>query len=54
MHRSSTLYDSPTLQILVRGTIDPRVGYEKALQIYDALHGLAVIDLLQEALGGKM
>jgi len=32
-------YDSPTLQILVRGTIDPRVGYEKALQIYDALHG---------------
>jgi len=32
-------YDSPTLQILVRGTVDPRVGYEKALQIYDALHG---------------
>ena len=32
-------YDSPTLQILVRGTIDPRVGYEKALEIYDALHG---------------
>ena len=32
-------YDSPTLQILVRGTVDPRVGYNKALQIYDALHG---------------
>ena len=32
-------YDSPTLQILVRGTVDPRTGYEKALQIYDALHG---------------
>lgn len=32
-------YDLPTLQILVRGTVDPRVGYEKALQIYDALHG---------------
>ena len=32
-------YDSPTLQILVRGTLDPRVGYEKALEIYDALHG---------------
>jgi len=32
-------YDSPTIQILIRGTIDPRVGYEKALQIYDALHG---------------
>jgi len=32
-------YDSPTIQILIRGTIDPRVGYEKALEIYDALHG---------------
>ena len=32
-------YDLPTLQILIRGTQDPRVGYEKALQIYDALHG---------------
>ncbi|MFA7019607.1 MAG: minor capsid protein [Sphaerochaetaceae bacterium] len=32
-------YDSPTIQILVRGTGDPRVGYDKALQIYDALHG---------------
>lgn len=32
-------YDSPTLQILVRGTVDPRTGYEKALEIYDALHG---------------
>ena len=23
----------------VRETVDPRTGYEKALQIYDALHG---------------
>ena len=32
-------YDSPTIQILVRGDLDPRTGYEKAMQIYDALHG---------------
>jgi len=32
-------YDTPTLQILVRGTVDPRTGYEKALEIYDVLHG---------------
>jgi len=32
-------YDLPTIQILVRGTVDPRTGYEKALAIYDALHG---------------
>ena len=32
-------YDLPMIQILVRGTVDPRTGYEKALAIYDALHG---------------
>lgn len=32
-------YDSPTIQILVRGTFDPRVGYDKTMEIYDALHG---------------
>ena len=32
-------YDLPTIQILVRGTVDPRTGYEKAMAIYDALHG---------------
>lgn len=42
--RSSSIkhsYDNPTFQVLVRGTRDPRTGYEKALEVYDALHGFS-------------
>jgi hypothetical protein len=33
-------YDRPRIQIIVRGTKDPRVGYELANKIYDKLHGM--------------
>lgn len=33
-------YDDPTVQILVRGTQDPRTGGERAQAIYGALQGL--------------
>jgi len=32
-------YDSPRLQVRVRGTEDPRVGFQLAQSIYEALHG---------------
>lgn len=38
-------YDSPGLQVRVRGTRDPRTGREKISAIYDALHGLSGVTL---------
>lgn len=38
-------YDSPTVQILVRGTQDPRTGADRAQAIYDALHGRRFVTL---------
>jgi hypothetical protein len=38
-------YDGPTVQILVRGGPDPRVSHARAQELYDALHGLAYVDL---------
>lgn len=32
-------YDTPRVQVRVRGTLDPRVGLQKAQQIYERLHG---------------
>jgi hypothetical protein len=38
---SGTLpYDTPSFQVRVRGTQDVRTAYNKALQVYGALHGL--------------
>lgn len=34
-------YQRPTLQIIVRGTIDPRTGIDMWQAIYDELHGLS-------------
>lgn len=34
-------YDTPRLQVRVRGTADPRVSRARAWAIYSALHGLA-------------
>lgn len=33
-------YDAPTVQIMVRGGADPRVSHSRAVEIYEALHGL--------------
>lgn len=38
-------YDTPGVQVMVRGTQDPRVSWQRARGIYDALHGLGPIDL---------
>ena len=38
-------YDSPTIQIRVRGTQDPRPAYQRAEAIYGALHGLHDVTL---------
>lgn len=38
-------YDEPTLQLLVRGTKDPRTGAALAQSLYDALHGLYGVTL---------
>lgn len=38
-------YDSPGLQVRVRGTSDPRTGRAKINAIYGALHGLSGITL---------
>lgn len=32
-------YDSPSVQVVVRGTADPRTGYSKALDVYGVMHG---------------
>ncbi|GGM76902.1 hypothetical protein GCM10012275_54490 [Longimycelium tulufanense] len=34
-------YDEPRVQVRVRGTTDPRIGEQRAQDVYDALHGLA-------------
>lgn len=39
-------YDSPTLQLVVRGTKDPQAGFERAVALYDALHGLHAVELV--------
>ena len=41
-------YDSPTLQLLVRGTEDPQAGFERAVALYDALHGLHAVELIED------
>lgn len=33
-------YSMPTLQIVVRGTMDPRPAQQRAQAVYDALHGV--------------
>lgn len=33
-------YDEPTVQVMVRGSGDPRVSHGRAADIYGALHGL--------------
>lgn len=38
-------YDNPSFQVRVRGGSDPRVPYNKAKQILDALHGLGSVDM---------
>jgi hypothetical protein len=38
-------YDSPGFQVIVRGTSDPRVSFDRAREIYDALHGLGPVNL---------
>jgi hypothetical protein len=38
-------YDSPSLQVKVRGTADPTVSRALAQDIYDALHGLSDVTL---------
>lgn len=38
-------YDTPTLQVLVRGTSDPRPAANRAQAIYSALHGLHGVSL---------
>lgn len=38
-------YDSPALQLIVRGTKDPRVALERARDLYSALHGLNALEL---------
>lgn len=38
-------YDHPGVQIMVRGTQDPRESWNRARAIYDALHGLGPITL---------
>lgn len=38
-------YDQPTVQVLVRGTRDPRAAADRAQAIYGALHGLHGLDL---------
>lgn len=32
-------YDMPSVQLIVRGTMDPRPALNRAKRIYDALHG---------------
>jgi hypothetical protein len=38
-------YDTPGLLIRIRGGKDPRVSFNRARAIYDALHGLGPVDL---------
>lgn len=38
-------YDTVSLQVLVRGTTDPRTASARASAIYDALHGLHHVTL---------
>jgi len=38
-------YDTVTVQIMVRGTSDPRTARERAWAIYHALHGLRYVNL---------
>lgn len=33
-------YDTHRIQIMVRGTVDPRTGLTRAQNIFDALHGI--------------
>ncbi|MEL3944498.1 minor capsid protein [Streptomyces sp. LNU-CPARS28] len=38
-------YDTRSVQVRVRGTTDPRISRRRIEAIYDALHGLAAIQL---------
>lgn len=38
-------YDSPNLQVRVRGTSDPRISRQRAMALYSTLHGLGPIIL---------
>jgi hypothetical protein len=38
-------YDEPSVQVMVRGTTDPRVGRDLAARIYSQLHGLGQLQL---------
>lgn len=38
-------HDSPSIQIIVRGTSDTRTGYTRARALYSELHGLSHVEL---------
>ncbi|HEY8588473.1 MAG TPA: minor capsid protein [Naasia sp.] len=42
---TSTSYDTPRLQVRVRGTTDPSVSRHRCQQLYDYLHGLGPLEL---------
>ena len=39
-------YDNPTIQLIVRGTGHPKNSYDKALDIYNQLHGLSALEFI--------
>lgn len=43
-------YDTPSVQLIVRGTMDPRPALNRAQQIYDTLHGFSHGTFLQNGI----